>query len=252
MRSNLSTPAAYVVGLAIFVFYAITGPQAHGSQPYSPQLIDQFTFTTISTVYGPDAELVGPVDPLGPQPGPQPAAEFVDLQLMDFTAPGSQPVDPQMVPTIPAPEPEPAAVADAPIDQAPAASAASQPVVVEPTAAAAESTASQPQPIYQWLTAAGWPDHLLVAAASVAWCESRYRPGDIGDHGKAYGLFQIHQHQNPDGSVAWGWWQYFDLISYWLDGLWADPVHNAKVAYMIYQYDIDRGYAPWTQWTCKP
>ena len=35
-------------------------------------------------------------------------------------------------------------------------------------------------------------------------------------------------------------------------GGWADPVVNARVALMVYRYDLERGHSAWTQWVCKP
>ena len=87
------------------------------------------------------------------------------------------------------------------------------------------------------LTAGGWPVELHGAALAVAWCESGWRPDAVGDQGRARGLFQL-----------WPlWWDYAGVDA----GLWADPVANAKAAYAVYLYDIGRGYAPFTQWTCR-
>ena len=88
------------------------------------------------------------------------------------------------------------------------------------------------------LTAAGWPEELHAEALAVAYCESSWRPGVVGDGGKARGLFQIH---------ASPWFAYAgeDLSA------WANPVTNARTAWAVYQYDIARGYVPWQQWACR-
>lgn len=85
----------------------------------------------------------------------------------------------------------------------------------------------------------GWPYELVVQAKAVAWCESRWSPGsEGGSDNVSFGLFRL-----------WlGWFEHSGLPR----SMWADPVTNAKAAYGAYRYDIDRGLAPWTQWTCKP
>ena len=93
------------------------------------------------------------------------------------------------------------------------------------------------------LTAAGWPVELHDAALRVAWCESNYRPAATGDHGLALGLFQIHIRS------SWqGWWEAFgfDQTRY------AEPVYNAQLAWRIYQYEQERGYPPFANWSCRP
>lgn len=94
-----------------------------------------------------------------------------------------------------------------------------------------------------WLNQAGWEPELQQEALSVANCESRLDPN--ATNGNQLGLFQIMGH--TDG---WqGWYQYFGYSED--DAL--DPVINAHVARLIYQYDIDRGYDGWIQWpNCKP
>lgn len=133
------------------------------------------------------------------------------------------------------------------------------------TAASLITPASAPAPallteaeLLAALTAAGWPTDLLPAARNVSACESSYvdpvtntrywRASAVGDSGRSFGIFQIQQH----GFDSWGWFRYYGLIPHWAAGKWADPVFNARVALMIYNYDLDRGNAPWTQWTCKP
>lgn len=89
------------------------------------------------------------------------------------------------------------------------------------------------------LTATGWPVELHDQALTIAWCESRYRPGAVGDGGNSLGLFQL----NKDT-----WFTYAGEDP----EQWADPLVNARVAWATYQYDIGRGYVPWKQWSCKP
>lgn len=84
---------------------------------------------------------------------------------------------------------------------------------------------------------AGWPESTLNELVQVAWCESRYDPA--ATNGPAIsGLMQLHR-------------MWFDYAGTDL-GLWSDPLVNLRVARAVYQYDIDRGHAPWTQWECKP
>jgi hypothetical protein len=87
------------------------------------------------------------------------------------------------------------------------------------------------------LTVAGWPEELLAEALTVAYCESRYRPGAVGDGGNSLGLFQLNG--------MWFGYAGEDRSQ------WADPVVNARTAWATYQYDIGRGYVPWKQWSCR-
>jgi len=96
------------------------------------------------------------------------------------------------------------------------------------------------------LELAGWPRELWAQAKAVTcgignqsgypWGESNCHPGSR--NGESLGLFELWA----------GWFPYFgeDVNQ------WADPVVNARTAWNVYQYDIDRGQAPWTQWTVKP
>ena len=43
------------------------------------------------------------------------------------------------------------------------------------------------------LQSAGWPEELIPAALSVAWCESKWSPSAIGDSGSSVGLFQLNK-----------------------------------------------------------
>lgn len=85
----------------------------------------------------------------------------------------------------------------------------------------------------------GWPEGIISEALAVSWCESKWSPYASGDSGRSRGLFQLN--------VA-TWFSYAGADP----ELWADPLTNARVAWLTYQYDLGRGYAPWTQWTCKP
>ena len=86
------------------------------------------------------------------------------------------------------------------------------------------------------LSAAGWPPELWEQAASVAWCESSFRPGTR--NGIYTGLFQL----SPI------WYAYAGEF----ESDWADPGTNARTAWATYNYDLIHGQAPWHQWECKP
>ena len=89
------------------------------------------------------------------------------------------------------------------------------------------------------LAEAGWPEDLHNQALSVAWCESRWITDALGIGETARGLFQIHL--SP-------WFAYADEDP----AEWSAALVNARVGWAVYQYDLSRGYAPWTQWECKP
>lgn len=89
------------------------------------------------------------------------------------------------------------------------------------------------------LEQAGWPAELVPAALAVSWCESKWSPYADGDSGRSKGLFQVNLQT---------WFPYAGEDP----AQWADPLTNARVALAVYRYDIARGYAPWTQWSCKP
>lgn len=90
------------------------------------------------------------------------------------------------------------------------------------------------------LWAAGWPPELHHQALSVAWCESKFQPRALGDGGKAVSIWQVHR--SPWGSYTGS------NPEQWR----TDPIAAARAAYAVYLYDVDRGYEPWTQWSCKP
>ena len=92
-----------------------------------------------------------------------------------------------------------------------------------------------------WLRAGGWPENLLAQARQVAWCESRWQPA--AQNGQARGLFQVWQDLS-----GWGWFTTFGVDP----NDWADPVVNARVALLVYKYDLQHGNPAWGQWVCKP
>lgn len=98
------------------------------------------------------------------------------------------------------------------------------------------------------LTEAGWPIELHDQALAVA-CgignrsgftsgESGCRPGAVGDGGNSLGFFQLW----------YGWARYCGIP---IDAL-LDALENARCAYRVYLYDIEKGYGAWKQWTVKP
>lgn len=93
-----------------------------------------------------------------------------------------------------------------------------------------------PSVIRAWAREAGWPESTLDQVVAVAWCESRHIP--TATNGIAYGLMQV--------VPLW-----FGYAGYSFSQ-WQDPMVNLKVALAAYQYDLNRGYTPWTQWQCKP
>lgn len=89
------------------------------------------------------------------------------------------------------------------------------------------------------LEEAGWPVEVRGQALRVAWCESKWSPYADGDSGRSKGLFQVNLET---------WFPYAGEDP----TQWADPLTNARVALAVYRYDLARGQAAWTQWTCKP
>lgn len=88
------------------------------------------------------------------------------------------------------------------------------------------------------LLAAGWREPELSQAVAVAWCESRWRPGAIGDSGRSLGLMQLW--------VGWFDWAGVPLA------LWSDPQQNAEVAHLVWARDLGRGGDGWRNWSCQP
>lgn len=85
---------------------------------------------------------------------------------------------------------------------------------------------------------AGWEPELVPELRKVVFCESTFRPDVVSSNGLWFGLMQI--------SAFW-----FDVMDYPFEK-WSDPLVNLRVGRLIYQYDIDKGQAPWSQWGCKP
>lgn len=85
--------------------------------------------------------------------------------------------------------------------------------------------------------AAGWPEHTLGELLEVAWCESTYNP--MAMNGQAiHGLMQVHTL----------WFNYSGLPR----SQWSNALVNLQVALAAYNYDLQQGHAPWTQWQCRP
>jgi hypothetical protein len=89
------------------------------------------------------------------------------------------------------------------------------------------------------LRSTGWAEHVIAPATRVAWGESSWRPWIINSIGCCYGLFQLH---------AGTWAPYCGVTKQAL----LDPWVNASCAWKVYNYDLSKGYAPWTQWEVKP
>lgn len=87
------------------------------------------------------------------------------------------------------------------------------------------------------LEEAGWPAEQIPGAVAVAFCESRYNRLASGDGGRSLGLFQLWS----------GWFEYAGLPH-----IWFDPVMNARAALVAFNYGVQRGQGPWSQWSCKP
>lgn len=173
------------------------------------------------------------------------------VMLIAFLTP-SRPVTPAPAPSFKVQAPEPATwvfpeafvyepeqveLAEAPV----VAAGYSEPTALPALSAPPEDIAASVTPV---LIAAGWPEYLWQQAIQVVACESGGVPEKVGDGGDSVGLFQIGRSR-----PGWqAWFHYFGLPE---EG-WEDPVYNATVALKVYNYDIDRGQPPWTQWTCKP
>lgn len=69
------------------------------------------------------------------------------------------------------------------------------------------------------LTATGWPVELHDQALTIAWCESKYSPGAVGDGGNSLGLWQI-------------WYGWFAPAGYSVEQAY-DPVTNSRVALYV-------------------
>ena len=104
-----------------------------------------------------------------------------------------------------------------------------------PTATPVPPTPAPAPGMDTWLAQSPWPAHLWHEVRAVARCESHHDP--TAHNGIAYGLM---------GLVPL--WFGYAGVSF---SLWSDPVVNLTVAWATYNYDLERGYAPWTQWQCK-
>lgn len=71
------------------------------------------------------------------------------------------------------------------------------------------------------LEAAGWPTELHEQALAIAWCESKYSPGAIGDAGNSLGWFQL-------------WTGWFPAAGFSVSQAF-DPHVNARTALYVYQ-----------------
>ena len=71
------------------------------------------------------------------------------------------------------------------------------------------------------LEAAGWPSEWREEAKVIAWCESRYRPGAVGDGGNSLGVWQL-------------WTGWFPAAGYSVEQAY-DPAVNARVALYVRQ-----------------
>lgn len=71
------------------------------------------------------------------------------------------------------------------------------------------------------LEATGWPVEWREEAKVIAWCESRYRPGAVGDGGNSLGIWQL-------------WYGWARPAGYEPDQLY-DPVVNSRVALYVRQ-----------------
>ncbi|GIV82468.1 MAG: hypothetical protein KatS3mg051_2151 [Anaerolineae bacterium] len=86
------------------------------------------------------------------------------------------------------------------------------------------------------LARAGWSGTELEQALAVAWCESRWSPGAVGDAGGSVGLFQLWT----------GWFAAFGVPV----EQWDDPVVNARVALLVLER---RGrWGGGGGWSCAP
>ena len=87
------------------------------------------------------------------------------------------------------------------------------------------------------LREAGAPEEWHADMLAIAWCESRYRPGAIGDGGNSLGLYQLN--------TMWFGYAGEDIDQ------WADPAVNTRTALAVARYDLSRGQPLWTQWSCR-
>lgn len=140
----------------------------------------------------------------------------------------------------------------APLAEEPETLAAVDPEPIENLPSTAFLSAPRQETLYQIATAgrplsedeirmlaraAGWPEHTLGELLEVAWCESTYNP--MAMNGQAiHGLMQVHTL----------WFNYSGLPR----SQWSNALVNLQVALAAYNYDLQQGHAPWTQWQCRP
>lgn len=84
---------------------------------------------------------------------------------------------------------------------------------------------------------AGWPVEWHDQLVNIAWCESRFDPAATNGP-DIHGLMQVH--------TMWFDYAGVDLA------LWDDPLVNLEVALAVFNYDLEKGNAPWRQWECQP
>lgn len=142
--------------------------------------------------------------------------------LMVGAGPGSSPHQPPAV-VVPGPHHQ----IDVPLALTGAVFSASRVEVSEP-----ELPAEWPEQLSEgqvrWvLAAAGWPPDQVSAALAVAWCESRWRPTAVGDHGQSLGLWQLWS----------GWYEPGED--------WRDPVDAAAAALRVWRSE------GWEEWSCS-
>jgi hypothetical protein len=93
---------------------------------------------------------------------------------------------------------------------------------------------------------AGWPPARWPEVVAVSWCESQWWDGETGDGGYSLGLMQVRW------STWFPWALELGLVGPEQGEMWWDPVVNLRVALGVFLYDLERGYLPWTQWSCRP
>lgn len=81
------------------------------------------------------------------------------------------------------------------------------------------------------------PSEYDIPMLRIAKCESGYRWAVLGDNGAAYGLFQLHE----------VWFRYFGVA----DEKRLDPLTNVETTLKVASYEVARGYAPFSPWTCQ-
>lgn len=108
--------------------------------------------------------------------------------------------------------------------------------ITETTVAAASVAADQltEGQVAQILVEAGAPPEWVAPFLAIAWCESKYRPGAVGDGGNSLGLFQLWRGWAPAYGVA--------------PEAMFDPLVNARVA--VYVRETRGRFGGGGGWTC--